>query len=265
VASRLNGRRIAAFAGPLSGWAFFLDIDGTLLDFAVTPGRVAVDAGLRPILRRLRAATGGAVALVSGRSIAQVDRLFGSLILPTAGQHGLERRNHSGIVRYCEQAPPALATIKKRIAPLARRHGGLYIEEKGLTLAIHYRLAPQLAGPLHRLLPRLVASHGDLQLQKGKMVLEVKPAGADKGTAIADFMAELPFRGRTPVFIGDDATDEAGFLAVNSLGGYSIKVGPGATAAHWRFPDVGHVREWLHSLRPEEERRNVRSAGFAGR
>lgn len=126
------------------------------------------------------------------------------------------------------------------------RHPGLLLEDKGLALAVHYRQVPTLAGYLHRLLQRLAALAGEpLQLQKGKRVVEVKPLGFDKGTAIEEYLAEPPFQGRRPVFIGDDVTDEHGFAVVNRLRGLSVKVGAGPTQARYRLPDVAAVRAWL--------------------
>lgn len=226
-------------------WAFFFDIDGTLLAIATTPARVMVDHRLKRTLGQLRAATGGAIAFISGRQIAEVDRLFAPLRLPTAGQHGIERRNEAGVVHRYAAPSRELAAIKKRLAPLAARHPGLLLEGKGLTLAIHYRGAPSLGSHLHRLVRELVNLAPDLRLQPGKMVLEIVPMGTDKGTTIMKFMSEPPFCGRIPVFLGDDVTDEHGFSAVNALGGHSIKVGPGRSAARWRLADVHAVRSWL--------------------
>lgn len=226
-------------------WAFFLDIDGTLLALATTPAGVTADSGLKQTLGRLRAATGGAIALISGRQIGEVDRLFAPLRLPTAGQHGIERRDGSGVVH--RHAVPAyrFGEIKNRLAPLVARHPGLLLEEKGLTLAIHYRQVPSLGGHLHRLLREFVNSAEDIRLQPGKMVVEIIPIGSDKGSTITEFMSESPFRGRIPVFLGDDVTDEYGFSVVNAMDGHSIKVGPGPSAARWRLPDVHAARAWL--------------------
>ena len=255
----------AVLPGAQSSWAFFLDIDGTLLELAATPAGVTVDGGLKHTLRQLRTAAGGALALISGRRIGEVDRLFAPLRLPAAGQHGVERRNGSGVVHRHAAPSSRFGAVKNRLAPLIARHPGLLLEEKGLTLAVHYRQVPSLGGHLHRLLREWVNSAQDLRLQTGKMVVEILPAGNDKGIAIAEFMSERPFCGRIPVFLGDDATDEYGFSVVNAMGGYSIKVGPGRSAARWRLPDVHAVRAWLEqcaiALAPAKHR--ARSRGSA--
>ena len=146
-----------------------------------------------------------------------------------------------------QAAPPAAKyAIKESLAPLLARHPGLMLEDKGLTLALHYRLAPVMASNVHRIMHRLVSQLGHgLELQRGKRVVEIKPAGIDKGTAVAEYLAEPPFRGRRAVFIGDDLNDEHGFAEVNRLGGVSIKVGRGASCALFRLKDVASVRRWL--------------------
>jgi trehalose 6-phosphate phosphatase len=226
-------------------WAYFLDVDGTLIEFADSPGGVHVDDALLGLVARLHHACGGALALVSGRCLADLEQRLGSVRVPLAGQHGLERTDAAGR-RHAHAPPPAARReLRRRLDAVVARHPGLLLEDKGLTLALHYRQAPALAAWLHRLLAGWVAADDDLRLQKGKRVLEIKPAGFDKGSAIAEFMAEPPFHGRVPVFIGDDATDEHGFARVNLLGGHSIKVGPGRTAARYRLADVSAVRGWL--------------------
>ncbi len=243
--ARQAGRKRGKGPAPHQHWAFFLDIDGTLSSFADAPADVVVSTALKRTLAQLRAAAGGAVALVSGRSIAQVDRLFAPLRFPVAGQHGLERRDSEGRVHRYAGRSPRFAGIKARLAPLAARHAGLVIEEKGLTLAVHYRRTPRLAGYLHRFVRTLIEPADNLCLQAGKMVIEIKPGNRDKGSTIIDFMREQPFGGRIPVFIGDDLTDEHGFSVVNALGGQSVKVGPGSTVALSRFPNVQAVHDWL--------------------
>jgi len=227
-------------------WAFFLDVDGTLIDIADTPDAVHVDAALLEVLARLKRASGGALALASGRALAFLDSRLGALRLPMAGQHGLERRDAAGRVHARGTPPAAKAAMKQALAPVLARHPGLLLEDKGLTLALHYRRAPRLAAYAHRLMARLASGAGaGLEVQRGKRVAEIKPAGVDKGTAIAEYLREPPFRGRRPVFIGDDLNDEHGFAAVNRLDGISIKVGAGRSLARYRLRDVAAVRRWL--------------------
>ena len=231
-----------------SGWAYFLDLDGTLLDLAATPDAIRVDSALPALLSDLQRACAGAVALISGRSLADLDLRLGLPHLPKAGQHGLERRDAAGRVWRHASPPQAWQTIQAALAPLLRRHSGLLLEDKGLTLALHYRQAPALASHVHQLMRRLVAEIGeDLVVQTGKCLVEVKPAGVHKGTAISEYLAEPPFRDRRPVFIGDDKNDEHGFSVVNAHHGISIGVGLGSTNARYRLPDVIAVRNWLAS------------------
>lgn len=239
-------RRIRRPPAACAEWAFFLDVDGTLLDLADTPSAVRVDMALLELIGRLYRMTGGAVALVSGRSISGLEDLLGALRLPIAGQHGLERRDAAGRLWIHAAPPGAKCAIRDALVPVLARHPGLLMEDKGLTLALHYRRAPHLAAYAHRLMARLMEeAGGGLEIQRGKRVVEVKPAGIDKGTAVAEYLAESPFRGRHPVFIGDDLNDEHGFAEVNRLDGTSIKVGGGASCARYRLADVGAVRLWL--------------------
>ena len=228
--------------------AIFLDLDGTLVDIAGKPSGIALDEPLRGLLDRLQQRTNGALALISGRSIGDIDGHLRPLILPVAGQHGLERRDASGIHRAAggrELLEPAREAIDR----LLHRHPDVFVEEKGLSLAVHYRNRPVLASWLHRSLRELVGEFpNQLALQRGKRVIEIKLAGADKGAAIAAFLDEPPFRGRRPVFIGDDSTDEHGFAIVNASHGISVKVGAGNTAARYRLPDVGAVVAWLSAI-----------------
>jgi len=228
--------------------AFFLDVDGTLLEIADTPSAVRVDMELLELIGRLFRISGGALALVSGRSISDLEELLGAQRLPLAGQHGLERRDSAGRLWIHAAPPGAKCMIKEALAPVLTRHPGLLLEDKGLTLALHYRQAPHLAAYAHRLMARLMQeAGGELELQKGKRVIEIKPAGIDKGTAVAEYLTESPFRGRHPVFIGDDLNDEHGFAEVNRMGGISIKVGPGKSCARYRLPHVAAVRHWLNA------------------
>lgn len=227
-------------------WAYFLDFDGTLLDLAATPDTIRVDSALPQLLTALYQASAGAVALISGRALADLDLRIGLPSLPKTGQHGLERRDAAGRLWQHAASPQAWDTLRTTLAPLLKRHRGLLLEDKGLTLALHYRQAPELASYVHRLMRRLVAEVGEgLVIQAGKCIVEVKPAAVNKGTAITAYLAEPPFRGRRPVFIGDDKNDEHGFAAVNAQGGISIGVGTSAGHARYRLPDVAAVRAWL--------------------
>lgn len=229
-------------------WALFLDIDGTLLDIAPTPGEVVVSEGLRELTGALHRAGEGALALVTGRPVADADRLFAPLRLPVAGQHGAERRDAEGNLHRAGPVPPQLDAIRQELAALAARHEGLLLEDKGFSIALHFRRAPELAEWVLARAAELVATAGDaLCLQPGKMVAEIRPAGWDKGSAIAAFLAEPAFAGRRPVFVGDDLTDEHGFAVVNQAGGISVKVGPGPSAARWRLPHVAGVHSWLQA------------------
>jgi trehalose 6-phosphate phosphatase len=248
--------RRAARRGPPpslhSGCALFLDIDGTLLELASAPDRVHVDECIARLLPRLTRRLDGAVALITGRALADADRLFRGLSLPIAGQHGLERRAADGALHRHRPPLAGLGPLRRELVRFAARHKGLLLEDKGVTLALHYRQAPRLAPHVHRSLrAQLTASiglAGGWRLQPGKGLLEIKPAGRDKGSAILEYLAEPPFARRLPVFVGDDQTDEYGFAAVTSLGGWAVKVGPGRTHAQYRLPDVAAVRRWLAAL-----------------
>jgi trehalose 6-phosphate phosphatase len=234
--------------------ALFLDVDGTLLEIEREPGAVHVPERLCRILEQLQGATGGALALVSGRSLHQLDHLFSPLHFSAAGLHGLERRN---LGRTTIRAAPDWEALEKARRPLAafgEVNEGILLEDKVLTLALHYRNAPQLADAATALAEQAVAeSAGALVLLHGKMVCELKPPGMDKGRAIAAFLEESPFVGRRPVFAGDDLTDEAGFAAINERGGVSIRIGENrATAALFGHRDVAAVQTWLLELLEDE-------------
>ncbi len=233
---------------PRCDWVYFFDIDGTLVDFADTPAAVRVSESLRGLLQELYECSGGAVALMSGRPISEIDALFPSVQLPVAGQHGAERRSAAGHATR-HQPTQALTPVRQHLARAIIDKPGLLLEDKGLSLALHYRRIPGLAGFVHQTMEALLpALDGDYCLQQGKSVVELKPAGKDKGRALVEFMAEPPFAGRRPVFVGDDASDELGFASVNELGGHSIKVGAGDTVARWRLDNVKAVEQWLRSI-----------------
>ena len=234
---------------PDATWALFLDVDGTILRFADTPNGVAPSPQVCRVLRRLAASLGGALALVSGRTVENLDRLFAPLKLPAAGLHGLERRDAVGDLHILGEIQ-ALEHLRRPFADLAASRKGVMLEDKGRALAVHYRLAPDEAESIRRRVEDLVhPSAGDLRIIHGKMVSEVKPRHADKGSAIHAFMNEPPFLGRVPVFLGDDVTDEDGFAVVNALDGYSIRVGrESETLARYRLAEVDQVIAWLDAI-----------------
>jgi trehalose 6-phosphate phosphatase len=231
---------------PQADWALFLDVDGTILHLRDTPDSVEASAHLLDLLESIHTCLGGAVALVSGRTIDNLDELFAPHRLPTAGLHGLQRRDAQGKVHE-EAVPEALDTLREPLLQLASSSTKIILEDKGHALAIHYRLAPDRETQIREEVEKLAQPYAtDLQVMHGKMVCEIKPWHADKGSAIRDFMNEAPFEGRLPVFIGDDTTDEDGFAYVNELDGHSIRVGDSEqTAARYRLPGVDEVIDWL--------------------
>lgn len=227
-------------------WCFFLDVDGTLLDIASTPDSISVDAALTNLLAMLSSKTGGAMALISGRTIADLDRMFSPIRFVAAGQHGVQRRDAQGRIHRHAARQELLRSVSKRLFAFADARPGLVFEDKGETLALHFRQAPHLAGEVRDVVDAARRMLGGVyEMQAGKMVFEIKPTGYDKGSAIEDYMQEYPFAGRRPVFIGDDLTDEYGFCMVNALGGHSIKVGHGSTQAQSYLEDAAAVRAWL--------------------
>lgn len=230
------------------GWALFLDLDGTLLDIAPTPEGVKVPRTLRSDLAHAREAVGGALALVSGRSIQGIERLLSPLWLPVAGQHGAE-------IRYAPEEPISISTCadldraRRLLAPVTSVPG-VMIEDKGLSLAVHFRRAPTRAGELHGWIVDALADLGkELEVLQGRCVFDIKPRGISKATAVERFMAKPPFQGRLPVFVGDDTTDEDGFRAVTARGGFALQVGPkrSAFASSW-IENPAMVRHWLKTL-----------------
>lgn len=247
---------------PSDDWALFLDVDGTLLDIAPSPEAAWVPDGLREVLAAARAALGGALALVSGRAVADLDRLFAPLCLPASGQHGAELRVAQA-TSPTSGAPPLSAAARSAIAAAAAGLGGVHVEFKTLSAAVHYRRAPEAGEPLGRSLAPAAAAVG-LDLVPGRLVWELRPPGVSKGTAVGALMAQPPFLGRRPVFVGDDIADEAGFAAARALGGVGLRVA-GYLGAAWpqpetlpTFADPAAVRAWLAEL--AGARGNARSA-----
>ncbi|HTY49934.1 MAG TPA: trehalose-phosphatase [Steroidobacteraceae bacterium] len=228
--------------------ALFLDFDGTLAHFAARPHEVVVDPELRALLVGLHAATGGATAVVSGRSIADLDRMLEPLRLPLSGLHGVERRRADGSVQRMQLPAAAVARVRAGLRAVARGHAGLYVEDKGAAFAVHYRGVDVALGPLRQALQELAADSGGVfELQPGAEVLELKAAGLDKGRAVESFMQEPPFLGRRALFLGDDPGDAHGFAAAARAGGFGVAVGS-RVAAHWRLADPQAVRRWLATL-----------------
>lgn len=227
--------------------AWFFDVDGTVAEIAESPDAVRVDPEFAALIAALHRQSQGALALVSGRPIADLDALFPGARYAAAGQHGLERRGANGAVTsLAREQGAALDGARAFLEELVARHRGLRLEVKPHSLALHYRQAPALASFVHRTMRTLVQGLGaGYTLQPGKRIVELLPKGSDKGTAVEAFLAEPPFAGRTPVFVGDDLTDEHAFAIVNAREGYSVKVGPGPTVARWRLANVRAVRHWL--------------------
>lgn len=228
--------------------AFFLDFDGTLADIAARPDAVSVPAATRAALARLAERTGGALAIVSGRAIADIDRFLAPLVLPVAGVHGLERRDGRGAVTEAPINAETLGAVHAALTDFTETHAGTVLERKAGSLALHYRRRPDCAETAAAAVHAAVDGLSGLQILHGKMVIEVKTGTATKGDAVAAFMAEPPFRGRRPLFAGDDVTDEDGFRAVAGRDGISIKVGDGETAAGFRSAGTEDFRRWLGRL-----------------
>jgi len=232
---------------PHADWGLFFDIDGTLLEIAPTPDGVIVGKKVLAVLQALHEATGGALALVSGRALDRIDQLFSPLRLPAAGLHGLEMRFGSGEVRRPPPPTEGFGRMQTALGDFVSAHPGLVFEDKGPALALHYRLVPELESHARAQVEELIGTWGEgYSLLAGKMVFEIKPAHTDKGQVIEAFMAREPFAGRCPVYVGDDVTDEDAFAVVNRLGGHTIHVGlAAATRARYRVRDVGHLLDWL--------------------
>lgn len=226
--------------------ALFLDVDGTLLEIRDDPADVCADGELIDLLEQCLDRLDGAMALISGRSAKEIDRIFAPAVFPVAGAHGSERRGHDGKVSNAVDRPPsreALAPLETLVA----RHTGLLLEHKHGGVSLHYRRVPALETECRRAVEEVLAELGDsFRLIAGKMVFEIAPRAHDKGAAIRAFLEESPFAGRVPVFVGDDVTDEDGFRAVNKLGGVSIRIGDiEQSEAQYCLEGVVAIRPWL--------------------
>jgi trehalose 6-phosphate phosphatase len=229
--------------------ALLFDLDGTLAPIAATPQQAHVPVETIDVLQRLTKLTGGAIAIVSGRPLAQIDALMHPLVLSGAGLHGAQWREPDGTLRELPVDTAAVASMVESLAPLAERWPGIQLEHKGLSLALHYRNAPDHEHDVRIASEMAIQRHADrFVLQPGKMVMEIKPRQASKAAAINRLMGCAPFAGRVPLFAGDDLTDEAGFHAVKALGGVTIKIGEGDSVADWRFPTPAALAGWLALL-----------------
>jgi len=230
-------------------WCLFLDVDGTLLEIAATPDSVLVAASLQDLLDRLRIVLGGAVALISGRPIVDLDRLFGPRRWAAAGVHGLERRDSQGRWHSQNGFDVALvAQARDRLQQLADRLPGTILEDKGMSVALHYRQVPHLESRVQGEMRAILRALGSrLVLLEGRMVVELRLAGATKADAIREFLGEAPFKGRRPIFIGDDVTDEKALEVVRRLGGLSVAVGD-RVHAMLRVSSPRDVRVFLEEL-----------------
>ena len=233
----------------LGRFAILLDVDGTLLDLAPTPREVFVAPELRHTLHILLERTGCALALVSGRPIKDLDLLFAPLRLPTAGGHGAEiRLTPTGKVdRHKARRLPA--ALKRELATIAAAGPGIILEDKEYSLAIHYRLAPDKESVIREAVLAICEAHkAPVEILPGKAVFEIKSAGFDKGTAVRAFMRHKPFKGRRPIFVGDDTTDEAALAVMPEFDGVGISVGRRIPGVSICFDTPAQVRAWLEEL-----------------
>jgi trehalose 6-phosphate phosphatase len=237
-----------ALPPPSLEWCLFLDVDGTLIELTDSPLETFADSELKTLLSHVAERLGGAVALVSGRSIHYLDELFAPLRLPAAGLHGVERRKASGALHGASFVDAQLSKARTAVQELVEAHPGTSMEDKGRTIAVHYRMAPQVEANIRQSLLAIAKPLGsNYHIQEGNMVLEIKPRGFSKATAIKAFMKEPPFSGRKPVFVGDDLTDQDGFRLVEDQGGISVAVGE-RVCGQFRLENASAVRAWLQAI-----------------
>jgi trehalose 6-phosphate phosphatase len=233
---------------PSLDWCLFLDVDGTLIELTESPFDTHASGELTALLREVSARLGGALALVSGRSIEYLDALFTPLHLPAAGLHGVERRKAAGDMHGASFDDSHLDSARAALATLVHDHPGTILEDKGRTVGVHYRMAPQFEPVVREAVAAIAATlGGTYHVQAGNMMLEIKPVGFNKGHAIAAFLQESPFAGRTPVFAGDDLTDLDGFRVVEAAGGISIGVGDRVQGTS-QLANPTAVRVWLQGI-----------------
>jgi trehalose 6-phosphate phosphatase len=244
-----------AFVPRLDEYALLLDIDGTLLDLAPTPREVWVPPGLAKTLNRLLEKTSGALALVSGRSLNDIDLIFAPQQFPAVGGHGAEMRISTDSEAVATHAPPMDKELKRRLAVIAKLSPGILLEDKGYSLALHYRLAPHAEKAIYEAVSLIRADlpNAPIEVLSGKCVCEIKHSGFTKATGVVELMTHEPFKGRRPLFIGDDVTDESVFAIMPDLGGLAFSVGRRARGVAGHFDEPGDVREWLARLLDDEK------------
>jgi trehalose 6-phosphate phosphatase len=236
-----------------ANFAFFFDFDGTLVAIAPRPEDVCVEPGVGDLLRDLSGRFDDAVAVVTGRPLDVVDGFLAPLKLATAAEHGSVRRDASGHVYTDTRSLQAVVAAGDALARFVESEPGLLLERKQTSVALHYRQRPELAEVCRAAAKDAVAGADHLVILPGKMVFEVRPKGRDKGAAVEAFLAEAPFKGRVPVYVGDDVTDEDAFAVVNALGGVTIKIDDGDTQAQYRTDREG-LFDWLSGLGRKTER-----------
>ena len=234
--------------------AILLDIDGTLLDLAPTPREVWVPPGLAKSLNGLLEKTSGALALVSGRSLNDIDLIFAPDQFPAIGGHGAEMRISGDSEAVATHAPPMDKELKRRLAAIAKLSPGILLEDKGYSLALHYRLAPHAERAIYEAVSLIRADlpNAPIEVLPGKCVCEIKHSGFNKATGVLELMTHEPFKGRRPIFIGDDVTDESVFALMPDLGGLAFSVGRRAKGVAYHFDEPRDVREWLARLLDNE-------------
>ncbi|WP_338567342.1 trehalose-phosphatase [Erwinia sp. E_sp_B01_3] len=246
-------------------YAFFFDVDGTLAAIQSRPDEVFIPEQVIANLDRLSQLSQGAVALVSGRPMAELDALASPLHFPLAGVHGAERRDAQNQIERLSLPDDVASSLAALLSEAMAKMPDTQLETKGMAFALHYRRAEHFQQEVLALAQSMTERFPMLALQPGKCVVELKPKGVNKGAAIEAFMQQLPFAGRIPVFIGDDLTDEAGFNVINAMDGVAIKVGEGETVAAHRLPDVPAVYHWLEQTLlqlDQDESTSVRSHGY---
>jgi trehalose 6-phosphate phosphatase len=245
----------ASLVPHLNETAILLDIDGTLLDLAPTPREVWVPPGLAKTLHRLLERTSGALAMVSGRSLNDIDLIFAPDQFPAVGGHGAEMRIETDSDAVATHAPPMDKELKRRLAAIAKLSPGILLEDKGYSLALHYRLAPHAEKAIYAAVSLIRADlpNAPIEVLPGKCVCEIKHSGFNKASGVRELMTREPFRGRRPLFVGDDVTDETVFSIMADLGGLAFSVGRRARGVAGYFDDPSDLRAWLAHLLDDEK------------